>query len=296
MLKSKNSEMELLRTITAKQAKELNIFAFKIQKNQSPAENFESLFGVLSKHRMKLNTTDPFPKNFNLGQSSEKFNVTGVTIMGDAFTITNNLNSIRPAITKFISEYIESDESIHNKFYDIYRCQYLIRDFLYTITVSEPNYYDPNKFYELRFNDQKTLKVGTNNLQFSTKAIEEITQHYNSRGNFLHNILQFLEVKLAQLNMYEYDKEIKLIPVTDKIKEMQLLEVWVALREKNFLKHLNDQEMTVQRRDFFKCFNLKDRNFNSNHNNLKKNKTNKGEFLEELARVLKKWPEKKPRE
>lgn len=296
-MKKKSLVLRKTRTLSMQDAKKQDILIFKLRWKKTPSDNLKELLSMISKHRMKLNSHLEYPANFDLIQIDRKFEISDITMMGDAFVVANKLSEIRKRLTHFIDEYIAGPESSRNKFYEVAMCQFLIEEFLYQISFSEPNFYDPNKWYEVRFRTEgapKSIVIPTNNLIFTDKAQAEITDHYNTRSKFLNNLLQFFNVKLAQLNTDKYRNEIKLTPKKDKAKEQQLLEVWVGLKEQGFLNHLeHKQEIAKQRKIFFEIFNFEDNNFNDKHSNLLKNKS-KGQFLHRLAdQVEKLTPPKK---
>lgn len=294
-MENKKTSGKKFTKMSFREAKKQDIFIFRISSKKTPSENMGVLLDMLSKHRMKLNSDTQYPKNYDPSQVDRKFRIADITMMGDPFVISNKLSQIRIRLIDYINDYIKSEESYTNRHYEITNCRFLIREFLYKISFSEPTFYDPNKRYEVRFRTKAglydTIVMPTSNIVFSERAQAEIADHYNARSSFLNNLVEYLDVKLDELFLLEYKKDLVLVPQINKIKEKQLLEVWLGLRLSGFLDHVNTRnEIAKHRKIFFESFNLQDRNFNSNHNNLKKNKTDRGIFLEGLMNTVKKLP------
>lgn len=275
------------KTISPEVAEENNIFLFRIDKEITPSRNIEKLFFQLSKDRMKLFTPERFRKNYN---GDTKYSVDGISMRGYSSSITIDLNTVRSKLNKYILDYVEGDESLVNKFYEIIRCKYLIQEFLHDITVSEPNFYNAREKYKLHFYKSKThatIDVFAGQIVFTESAKSEIGRHFVARANALNLLYQFLDVRLEQLRMFQYQQTISSISDSDKKKEAQLLEIWIALKEAGFLDHfVTDKQTAAHRKQFFESYNLIDRNFNSNHRNFQRNKTTKGEFLKALLKII----------
>ena len=69
-------------------------------------------------------------------------------------------------------------------------------------------------------------------------------------------------------------------------KEMKLLEVWLALEHEGFIDNsYTPSEIVNKRILFFEIFDLKERNFNDRHEQIKNKKT-LGDFLTHLSEKL----------
>ena len=201
------------------------------------------------------------------------------------------MEEIREQLIAYFTEYANGDESEPNKIYELSKCKYLIKEYLYTTNYKDPYLFDPNLFYRVHFKDGEYAELHASQFLVDD-VLPEINDHYTVRNNFCNILYQFIDLQLETVKMMEIGKGLLEFPENDE-KEKELLEVWLALKMAGFLNHLDkENDIANHRKEFFQSFNLKDRHYNDRHNNFKKKKYKK-EYLERLATLLEETYSKK---
>ncbi len=268
-----------------------NLFVYEYDPEATPSVNLANLLAKLSIYHLEMMCYDPF---IDL-ELETRYTIHDVILKGSSGSIVHNLYDIRPHKLKYIDEYVGSIESLESRFYEISKCRFLVLEFMYEINVHEPNFINPNKWYVVHFSTQginQQQSIHASQLTLTAEANIEIDNHVLARNTFLSHMLQFLDLKLAQLNMLSREKPVKRDLEKNAKKEKNLLEVWLALEKDDYLKEFEGEQLTMQRKAFFEIFNLVDRNFHTNHSNWNRNKTTKGNYLKDLLNLVVKNPEK----
>ena len=114
---------------------------------------------------------------------------------------------------------------------------------------------------------------------------QEMNTHLLIRRKYLSLIDKHLSLLSEKINFDELKKTISPGKIENS-KEMKLLEVWLALEHEGFIDNsYTPSEIVNKRILFFEIFDLKERNFNDRHEQIKNKKT-LGDFLTHLSGKL----------
>jgi hypothetical protein len=260
----------------------------------NPSEELERLFIDISLDKMEFISNNAKPKTY---RTDRAINISSVSINGQVSYVQSFLLELLPSFTKFLDVYTNGDERHVTKVYELSTCKYKLQQFAYNsrVVLNGIGYSDNN--YTVHFNNGKYDTLAYSQLILSSKALAQIKQHLAVRLEFIELIDQYIELLFDKLKYLEAKKEINSPnPLTKKGKELQLLEVWLALKVNGFLDHLKADDIKLKEADlrdrFFGIFNLACKKYNDDHKEMKRKNGSHGTFLLELSKTMENYPNK----
>jgi len=252
---------------------------------QDPSTNIKRLLNTLSFKTLEFMTDDFLDERKN---RNELFNIGQVSMTGTVMYVKWHLSNSVEKMKELIKKYCESEESLENKVYELSLSRLLIKEFFLN-----NNQHDPvllNTSFTLNLNSSHHSEpdiVRWDQCLLSESARKEIYDHQHLRHAYITLLDSYLAVCLD--NIYLAPLLLKK-EVPDNENELQLLEVWIGLKETGFLKHLtNDKEIASHRKAFFELFQLNDRNYISRNRGLKKRNSPVARFLPKMIDCLEKY-------
>ena len=179
---------------------------------------------------------------------------------------------------------IESETHSAHKIRELQTAIIIINEFISTTNIHDPTLIEHSYGVDLiNYKYDKPIEVMIDQCELSAEAIMDWDGHRNIRHYYLRTLVDMLTVEIEKLRLLpEINEDLKV----NKTKELQLLEVWVALKEIGFLDNFTDSQQTDIRKEFFKVFNLQDYDYKNRNKELKRNKKSRAGFLKELVRIM----------
>jgi len=255
-------------------------WAFKLNANKNPSENIAELLKQLSIKKLKLFTKQPLKKKIGF-----KFSITELSMAGSVSYVDDQLLNIYKKLKKLLSNYHTSSESTINKKYELSLCRLMIHEAIITnheeIEIDEKT----NTIELVNLNTLESKQVTLQNIRNNKIISQEMNTHLLTRRKYLSLIDKHLSLFSEKINFDELIKTISPRKIENS-KEMKLLEVWLALEHEGFIDNSYPPSEIVNKRIlFFEIFDLKERNFNDRHEQIKNKKT-LGDFLIHLSEKL----------
>ncbi|CAN5455579.1 hypothetical protein BH11BAC3_BH11BAC3_07380 [soil metagenome] len=267
-----------------------NIMTFDIEVGAPLSKQIEHLVITLSVEKIEVFTNGKYEPNAPL----KIYEIEKIGINGTAEYNYSMLNEIKPIILKEIRRFVDSEESWVNKYLELKKSNYFIKEFLYQLNFIEP-ILDPAR--ECVVNSVKNGELFPVTIPFrffhlSLHAEKQIQDFMRIRNEFLNLIFYFIDLKTDELKMLDEQVEITKITESDKIKEDKALEFWLGMKEVGLMSHLLSNDLSKHRKEFFRQLNLVDRNYNSKQSNYKKKKLKAIYLQEAIEKLSKKHNEK----
>lgn len=264
-------------------------WSFKLDNEKCPSENVKALLAQLSIDKLKLFTTESLHQDVG-----HQFTVEDLSLSGTAVYVDLRLKEIHKAFKKMLDKYLHSDESIANKRYEFLLSINYIGAAVMTNYENEEMVEKNNQIKLFEINTLNSKIVTLNEIELNPTIIAKWNEHLFVRNKYLALMENYLEIVYQRIQIEEYQQALLSEKGGQSKKEMQLLEVWIALEIKGFLDHVpDDLAMSKKRKEFFSIFNLTDRNYNDKHNEIKRKKT-LGDFNKDLADALRERYNKNP--
>jgi hypothetical protein len=225
--------------------------------------------------------------------SNNKYIVHTITWTGAVTYVKYHLADSLKTFKVKLHEYAESTESLETLTYEFKISRLLIKEHLLKNNIDDMLMLDANPLVPVHYNYQAVPhEVRYDECELTDNAIAEIRQHADLRNIYLHHLNDYLSIEIEKLELKPLELKINLEEKNAK-KELQLLEVWIGLKEAGFLNHLDTNDYSKHRKSFFELFALTDRNYNSRNKDIKKRKEPVAKFLSQMANLLSKYHKKK---
>jgi hypothetical protein len=248
-------------------------------KNESPSENIKRLVEQLSISKLVLYTQQALKQKHN-----HKFKLTRISMAGTARYVDDKLYEIYLSLKKALDSYIKSDESIVNKKYELYLSSNLLYE---AILLNNEDVEFNQKANELMLCNEKSnesKKITINEICSQPEIAEEMTAHLLVRQKYLNMLGNYFRTLKERVELFEIEPGTIEIE-SNSSKEIELLEIWLGLVNENFFTGYKKNALAKKRSQFFAVFDLKDRDYNVRHRDLKNKKT-LGVFTKNMSKNL----------
>jgi len=263
-------------------------FDLKITEERPLHRTIKELLRLLKLINLELITDDKFDIPIEEGNNYfREFNILSINMVGNVLYLKGNLKVALENIESYIDKYLESEESFYSKIYELSMSRLLIKEFLFTNNLNDPELLEIHSLTPFILHNNKYLEPITINYsqcKFSDQAKQEISQHLYIRNTYLSHLDAFLSLQLEKLNLTDFEKSF-LEPKRNSKKEIQLLEIWIALEQAGFLENLPQRKSDL-RKNFFELFGLIDWNYRDRHAEFKKRFKPKAIFLDQMVTQL----------
>ena len=214
--------------------------------------------------------------------------VDAVTMTGRPSFVNSRLKEMRDRIIEYFNEYANSLESIDTKIQVLSQTEILLTEKLFYWDLEFPELYDGPLKFDLIDLDNNLKVVVFTELVVSDAIKKEIVEHHNVRIAFFELLIKQISllIKKAYYHNINYS-----IDDNTNFKSIDLLEVWIGLKEMGLLEGNKKNEVKI-RKDFFNLFGLPEIQYNDKHNQIKTRQQPKFIFLEKMHTALKNAYEK----
>lgn len=263
-------------------------WTFVIKKDETPSENIKRLVEQLSISKLVFYTRQALKQKHN-----HKFILTRISMAGTARYVDDRLLEIYKSFKENLEQYVISKESYIDKKYELSLSINIINQAILLNNEDIELKDKTNKLplYNESTNEHKIITI--EEIMVQTEIGDEIEKHLMVRAKYLTLLATHLRILKEQVDLDGLIKE--LVPKSmDKIKEINLLEIWEGLLVEKYLEDCSEEEVTKRRSLFFSVFNLKDRLYNSRHREMKKKKS-LGDFTTSMAENLREAYKRNPR-
>ena len=195
---------------------------------------------------------------------------------------------MRAEVLEYLNNYANSLESIDTKIQVLSQTEILLTEKLFYWDLEFPDLYDGPLKFDLIDLDNNLKVVTIHELVIPDVIKNEIRQHHNVRLAFFQLLIKHISLLIKKVYYHNINYS---IDDNTNFKSIDLLEVWIGLKEMGLLKGTENNETKI-RKDFFKLFGLPEIQFNDKHNQIKKRQQPKFIFLEKMHSALKKAYEK----
>ena len=265
---------------------------YAISEDISFSDNIRRLIQTLSFKNLEFITTDIFDSS-DVRNIERYFNITSVQMIGDSKYLKDCLSNTTKELISLLEILMKGEESLETKIYEIQKARCFIKEFFLSFNYRMPGMIDSKFVYNLH-NFQLPLEKNCISIRyiqgiFSNEAKTELQYHQEVRHGYMEMLDSHLAIELDKLFLLPLEQKI-ICEKPNMEKELQLLEVWVALKESDFINHLKSKtDISHQRKAFFELINLTDRNYEDRNKQLKIKKNPRAPFLESLTRIIKNY-------
>lgn len=254
-------------------------------KTKGPVFNIDTFIAELSINHIELISEE------NIDEiKDESISISSVSMKGPADYVSGSIISRFDNLKQYLTEYIEGEESIINKEWELLYAKYNIKIAIFQLNLASQNIHNLSLSYRVILSNGEVLDgIPAFKIKFSDNADNEIRKHLSIRIELFTIMTELIELYLFQLNNIKFEK--KYLPrEKNSDKEKLLLEIWLGLKEAGYLDFLGTDGLIManQRKAFYEIFNLEDVDFNDKHKNFKKKVKDKGGRLRSLADNLEK--------
>ena len=250
-------------------------FVFPI--DVEPNKAISKLIEVLDLHNLQFLTSKKFEDLKTL-----PYVVDGVTMTGKPEFVNSRLKEIRTRIIDYLNDYANSHESIETKIHMLGHVELLITEKLFYWDIEYPELYDSQFNFDLIDLDNYVKVVGLHELEIPLEIKKEIIQHHNVRLAFFELLIKYIRLLIKKT---KYSNPNYTIDDNINYKSIDLLEIWLGLKEMGFLEGNEKNEINI-RTDFFKLFGVPEIQYNDKHNQIKKRQKPKFIFVEKMLNAL----------
>jgi hypothetical protein len=219
-----------------------------------------------------------------------KYIIKSVSWTGSFSYIKSKLKDSFLYINTSLQEFSNSEESLETIIITLKKALLIIEEHLLTSNPFDKISLDMSNTIALKFYNGKEVKGGVHINECDTlskEIVDEIYQHLDIRTRHLNRLMKQIQIELLKLELNPLMKKIKR-EEENNVKEMQLLEVWLGLKQMGFLDHLDKTEHNLNRKVFFELFGLTDRNYKTRHRDIKNRTAYKALFLREMIKKMQK--------
>ena len=261
----------------------MDFTTFTFQTELEPNKAIAKLIEVLDLQNLQFMTSQ---KLNDLG--NPPYAVDAVTMTGEPNYVKLGLKKMRDTIINYFNDYVNSEESIDTKILMLSEVEILLSEKLFYWDIRFPELYDGPLKFDLIDLDNNLKVVVFTELVVSDAIKKEIVEHHNVRIAFFELLIKQISllIKKAYYHNINYS-----IDDNANFKSIDLLEVWIGLKEMGLLEG-NKKNETKIRKDFFKLFGLPEIQYNDKHNQIKTRQQPKFIFLEKMHTALKNSYEK----
>lgn len=261
---------------------------YHVYEGKLPSENIRNFLNLLSlKKNIEFFTPTPFEIS-NLQEGIHKsYEIIAVSVIGEVNFLKSVVKESFNDIKVYLETYVKSLEAIDEKMYELSKIKFDLQEFIFMNNINDPILLDLDPCVVIHSTTGiKKMEVQWDQCDLSDNAKNQIQNHIYIRYFFVDHLYKLISLHLDKLILNEGQKK-SFSNASDSIKEMQLLEVWIALSEMGFCNHLNDKlENTKCRKEFFRIFGMDDKSFNTRNNSIKSRKTPKALFLNALSEKI----------
>lgn len=261
----------------------MDFINFRFPTELEPSKAIAKLIEVLDLQNLQLMT---FRKFENL--EPPPYIVDAVTMTGKPDYVKSRLKEMRAEVLEYLNNYANSLESIDTKIQVLSQTEILLTEKLFFWDLEFPELYDGPLKSDLIDLDNNLKVVTIHELVVPDVIKNEIKQHHNVRLAFFQLLIKHISLLIKKVYYHNINYS---IDDNTNFKSIDLLEVWIGLKEMGLLKG-NENNETKIRKDFFKLFGLPEIQFNDKHNQIKKRQQPKFIFLEKMHSALKNAYEK----
>lgn len=252
---------------------------FKFSKQLPLNKAIKKLIEVLDLQNLQVKTNKSYAE---LGPPP--YIVDAVTMSGKPEYIRSKLNELRKIILVHLNKYSDSTESINTKIQALGLAEILITEKLIYWDLKFSELYEGPFILDMLDINDKPKDVTIIELIISEEIKDEIVEHHNVRIAFFQFLIKCIQFHIRKLTLsLETYSEIN---YETSLKPIDLLEVWLGLKEMGCFKGQRKNEAAI-RNEFFKLFGFKDIQFNDKHNQIKVRKLPKFTFIEKMHEALK---------
>jgi len=266
---------------------------YSIDANVTPSNNIKRLLNVISFKSLEFISYDSLEGK---GGPIDTYLVSEVSMTGPVNYVKSCLRESIDDLKKYLDLFVNSDESIETKLYELSMSALHIKEFFLQNTLHDPVLLDVNFTFNLNsnhpetINNTKPIPVRWDQCVFSDKAKMQIHKHQHLRHVYINLLDNYISLWIEKVSLAKVIEKQKNESFNTE-KEIQLLEVWIGLKESGFIDFLNGDtnKLSEHRKHFFELFALTDRSFNLRNREIKKRKKPTGRFLLELANLLEEY-------
>lgn len=259
---------------------------YQFNPEKSLSLNISNLTNKLNYDNIEFFTEDTFNPEDIGSFTFKKFLINKITILGDVPYLKWNLKSALDDIIKHLEFFVNSDESYETKLYELQKSKLIITEFLIHADIYKPSLLQTNFIFVLHnIKQMNHIDIRWDQCMLTDEVYVEWQQHQEVRHAYTNLLYNHLDLEIEKLKLQSLGINSKEESMNTK-KELQLLEVWIALNESNFISHVPDSKKYLHRKSFFELFNLTDRNYDDRNKQFKKKKNPRAEFLKQLVDVI----------
>jgi len=261
----------------------MDFINFRFPTELEPSKAIAKLIEVLDLQNLQFITSQ---KINDLGHPP--YAVDDVTMTGKPDYVKSRLKEMRVEVLECLNNYANSLESIDTKIQVLSQTEILLTEKLFYWDLEFPDLYDGPLKFDLIDLDNNLKVVTIHELVIPDVIVNEIKQHHNVRLAFFQLLIKKISLLIKKVYYHNINYS---IDDNTNFKSIDLLEVWIGLKEMGLLKGNENNELRL-RSDFFKLFGLPEIQFNDKHNQIKKRQQPKFIFLEKMHSALKNAYEK----
>lgn len=256
-----------------------------LDKTKGPVFNIDTFIAELSTNHIELISEENIDKI-----KDEAISISSVSMKGTVNYVLGGISSCFDNLKQYLTEYIEGEESIINKEWELLSAKYNIKVAMFQLKLAGQNIHNLSPLYRVFFKNGEFLDgIPAYKLNFSDNADEKIREHLTIRNDLFNIMTELIDLYLFQVSNFKFEK--KYLPREgNSDKEKLLLEIWLGLKEAGYLDFLGKDGLIManQRKAFYEIFNLEDVDYNDKHKYFKRKEKDKCGRLRSLADNLEK--------
>jgi len=256
----------------------MDLTNFKFPIKLEPNIAITKLIDVLDLQNLQFLTS----KSFEVFEKPP-YIVDDVTMSGTHDFVKSRLKEMRERIIDYLNDFANSQESIDTKIQILGQIEIILTEKLFYWDIKYPELYDSPLSFDLIDVDNKVMVVSINELEIPEIIKNEIIKHHNVRIAFFELLIKHINLLIKKVNYYNTNYN---IDGNTNLKSIDLLEIWLGLKEMGFLEGNEKNEIRI-RTDFFKLFGFPEIQYNDKHNQIKKRQKPKFIFVENMLATLK---------
>lgn len=255
----------------ANQIPEPIVWIYQINKSIAPSENVARFIKLLStKDKIRFISNTPFKKSSLEDGINKKYNVIGVSVIGNVNYVNEKVKESFGNLQRYLDRYVNSDESIDNKIYEMSAIKIRVKEFLFRNDLQDPVFFEIDSVFDLFTSKwDKKIVVRWEQCDLIPAVHQDLLDHIHLRKKYAELLYSLCTLYLDKLTLIETRKRLSDFP-EDKEMERKILQVWVGMDLCGLLKKMNMDQRTLHRKEFFRLFDLNDRDFSHDSTNLKK--------------------------
>jgi hypothetical protein len=223
----------------------MDLINFTFPTEVEPDIAIEKLLKALDLQNLQFMTNQTFSEI-----ETPPYKVDAVTMTGTPDFVKYSLKEMREKIFQYLNDYANSQESIHSKIQMLSEVEMLLTEKLFYWDIDYPELYESPLSFELIDSDSKLKDVVLHELVIPDVIKKEIIEHHNVRIAFFQLLIKYVNLLKMKINHYNANY---IVDDNVNLKSVDLLEIWIGLKEMGFLEGNEKKEIKI-RTDFFKLF------------------------------------------